>query len=451
MRILLTISIVLTLLMLGACQSPSYDGEALKTVQVGTSYDQLVKKVGKPTKIKRLDRWVYVNENQVLMGDGVVFDFKEGINLQSRGGCFYSGEAERLAKGWKKLKIGLNADEVKKLLGKPRSTNEVRLCFYREHQQLLLENGVVVSKDLKAYATMEKFDRMRLNFTTTGIHIINIALALIMFGIALELRVDNFRDVIKRPRSFLVGLFSQFIMLPLVSFVLILIIKPTTSVAMGMILVAACPGGNISNFMSSLSKANTALSISLTSFATIVTVFMTPLNFSFWGNLYVGASADVVPISIDIKQMVKTVMLILGLPVILGIGFSVFFPRTSEYLKKPIKIFGVLFFLGLIVGALAANFNFFIGYIHLIFLLVLGHNLLALLTGFGLARLFRLPRPDMRTLTIETGIQNSGLGLVLIFNPKLFDGLGGMAFIAAWWGIWHIVSGLLLSAYWYRR
>jgi BASS family bile acid:Na+ symporter len=107
--------------------------------------------------------------------------------------------------------------------------------------------------------------------------------------------------------------------------------------------------------------------------------------------------------------------------------------------------------MGFVVAAFASNFQYFLKYIHLIALIVLAHNALGLATGYFLPRLFKLPKKDRRTIAIETGIQNSGLGLVLIFNPNLFDGLGGMAFIAAAWGIWHIVSGLGLAYFWSRR
>ena len=126
-------------------------------------------------------------------------------------------------------------------------------------------------------------------------------------------------------------------------------------------------------------------------------------------------------------------------------------PQNHKKITKPFKWFSLLAFMGFIASALASNFQFFLDYIHFILLIVFIHNLLALTTGFSIASLFRLPRPDRRTLTIETGIQNSGLGLVLIFNPNLFNGLGGMAFIAAWWGIWHILSGLIIAAIFSRK
>ncbi|MCK5906508.1 MAG: bile acid:sodium symporter family protein [Flavobacteriales bacterium] len=280
--------------------------------------------------------------------------------------------------------------------------------------------------------------------------VINFALAIIMFGVAIEIEFKHFKEVLKHPKSMMVGVFAQFIALPVLTFLFILLIKPTASVALGMILVAASPGGNISNFMTSLAKGNSALSISLTAFATVMAIFMTPLNFSFWGNLYTETSGTLIPIKIDAYQMVKTVMLLLGIPVILGLLFRKYFTELALKIAKPLKTFSLIFFIGLIVGALSMNFDFFIDYIHLIVLMVFAHNLIALFTGYSLAVVFKLPKIDRRTLSIETGIQNSGLALVLIFNPKLFDGLGGMAFVAAWWGIWHIISGLVVANFFKR-
>ena len=279
----------------------------------------------------------------------------------------------------------------------------------------------------------------------------NITLAFIMFGVALEIKPASFRDVILKPKSALIGIASQFFFLPLLTFLLVLIIKPTPSVALGMILVASCPGGNISNFISHLAKGNTELSISLTAFATITAIFFTPFNFAFWGKMYMGASKLVMPITIDPYMMFQTVFILLGIPLILGLLFAWKFPVLTKKIAKPFKIFSILAFLGFIAAAFSSNFDFFLKYIHLIFLLVLAHNALAITTGFTLGTIFRVPRRDRRSLSIETGIQNSGLALVLIFNPKLFDGLGGMAFIAAWWGIWHILSGLFIAWMWSKK
>jgi BASS family bile acid:Na+ symporter len=178
---------------------------------------------------------------------------------------------------------------------------------------------------------------------------------------------------------------------------------------------------------------------------------MTPFNFTFWGKLYSSASNLVIPIEIDAWEMIRTVLILLGIPVILGIAFARFFPNTAERISKPFKIFSIVAFLGFVVAALAANFGYFLKYIHLIALIVLVHNGLGLLVGYTIPSIFKLSKQNRRTIAIETGIQNSGLGLVLIFNPNLFDGLGGMAFIAAFWGIWHIISGLGIAYYWSRK
>jgi len=304
--------------------------------------------------------------------------------------------------------------------------------------------------------SLDVLDHIRLNFSEGGIHTLNIALAFIMFGIALDINFSHFKLVVKKPKSVITGFTTQFILLPVFTFLLVITLNLTATVALGMILVAACPGGNISNFMSATAKGNVALSITLTAVATVGAIFLTPLNFSLWGDLYIqhankGSEELLRPIVIDEFQVFKTVFLLLGLPVILGIFMSSRFPAFTEKIKKPIKTISILFFIVLVIILLAANFSFFKNYIHLIFLIVLVHNAIALSIGYGASSALKLPRRDRRSITIETGIQNSGLALALMFNPKIFPPdmeLGGMTIIAAWWGIWHIISGLTISGIW---
>jgi len=302
--------------------------------------------------------------------------------------------------------------------------------------------------------SLKVLDSVTLNFSQGGLLFMNVTLAFIMFGVALQIDLENFKKVIYKPKSVIVGFISQFFLLPFVTFILVMIIQPTPAVALGMILVAACPGGNISNFISALGKGNVALSVSLTAVATLAAIFMTPFNFAFWGKLYAKSHPLLRPIEIDPIQMFQTVFILLGIPLILGMIFSKKFPETTKKILKPIKILSILIFMGFVVAALASNFSYFLRYIHLIALIVFFHNGFALLSGYTIARVFKLPENDRRTISIETGIQNSGLGLVLIFNPKIFPPdlhMGGMAFIAAWWGIWHILSGLGIAYYWSRR
>ncbi len=298
---------------------------------------------------------------------------------------------------------------------------------------------------------LQVLDQIRLNFSSSGLFVLNITLAFIMFGVALEIKPEHFRQIVKYPRSAIIGFLSQFLLLPALTFLLILLIQPTASVALGMILVAACPGGNISNFMSHLAKGNTALSVTLTGMATLGSIFLTPLNFAFWGGLYAKASRLIMPIEIDPWHMLQTVFMLLGIPIILGILFAKRFPVTTQRITRPIKILSLFIFAGFVIVAFSNNYPYFLKYIHLIFLIVLAHNGLALLSGYSVGTVFKLGRKDRRSVTIETGIQNSGLALVLIFNPHLFGGLGGMAFIAAWWGIWHIIAGLIIAGIWSRK
>ncbi|MFP4023463.1 MAG: bile acid:sodium symporter family protein [Thiohalospira sp.] len=302
--------------------------------------------------------------------------------------------------------------------------------------------------------SLEVLDKIHLNFSQGGLLFMNITLAFIMFGVALEIDLESFRKIISKPKSLITGIISQFFLLPLLTFILVLILEPTPAVALGMILVASCPGGNISNFISSMAKANIALSVSLTAFTTLGAIFMTPLNFAFWGGLYAKSHPLLRPIEIDPIQMFQTVFIILGIPLIIGMLFAKKFPELTSKIKKPIKILSILIFAGYVVAALSNNFNYFIKYIHLIALIVFIHNALALLTGFTFSTILKISRRDRRSISIETGIQNSGLGLVLIFNPKLFPPeleLGGMAFIAAWWGIWHIIAGMGIASLWSRK
>ena len=229
-------------------------------------------------------------------------------------------------------------------------------------------------------------------------------------------------------------------------------------VDMVVILVSCSPGGDISNFITQLSRENTELSVSLTAVTTGLSTFLTPANFALWGGLYVNyinqdAGNALRELHIDIFQMFETVFLLLGIPLILGILTAHYFPKIATSLKKPMTYFSILFFIVMVILSFGNNWDLFIKYIGPIFILVLLHNIVALSSGYGIASLFKVPKTDRRTITIETGIQNSGLGLVLLFNPKIFPpdlAIGGMLFVTAWWGIWHIIAGLT-TAYLFRK
>ena len=277
----------------------------------------------------------------------------------------------------------------------------------------------------------------------------NIALALVMFGIALEISVNDFKRLLQHPKPIFTGVFSQFFLLPAVTFMMVWLTEPIPSIALGMFMVAACPGGNISNFITHLAKGNSALSVSLTAVATLLAVFMTPFNLQFWGSMYGPTATILKDIAISPLEMVKLVSLLLAFPLILGMWVNHSKPILAKKMAKVLKLGSLLFFISLIFLALYNNRVIFMDYVFYVFWIVLIHNFVAFTTGFSIAKLMGLAKKDVRSITIETGIQNSGLGLLLIFT--FFDGLGGMALLAAFWGIWHLVSGLILSGFWGYR
>lgn len=296
---------------------------------------------------------------------------------------------------------------------------------------------------------METIDQVTLNFSEQNIFYLNISLAFIMFGVAINLRVEDFLRVLRSPKSAIAGMLSQFLLLPALTFLLVWLLEPRPSMALGMMLVAACPGGNISNFMSAMAKGNAALSVSLTAISSLLAVIMTPLNLTFWASLYEPTAAIMTEVSLDFWSLLKTITLLLIVPLIVGMLVRRARPNIADRLHPILHYGSIAIFAVIVFLAFSANFNLFITYINQVILLVLIHNAVALACGYQVGSLFKLEDRDRRSLAIETGIQNSGLGLLLIFS--FFDGLGGMAIIAAWWGIWHIISGLSIAYFWSRK
>lgn len=311
------------------------------------------------------------------------------------------------------------------------------------------------------YESLLTLDQVKINFSANGSLILNILLAFIMFGVALDIRPKEFSHLFKKPNVLIGGLLAQMILLPAVTFGIVLLfhefLSPT--VAMGMILVAACPGGNISNFICNWAKGKVELSVTMTGITTMLAILTTPLNFAFWGDMYIrylSKHADhlLQPIVIDPWQMFQTVFILLGIPMVLGMLSARFLPVLARKLAPWFQRLSIVLFLAMIVIAFANNFEIFINYIFFIFIVVLFHNASAFLTGFTTATLFGATNKERRAISIEVGIQNSGLGLALLLNPKIFPpemAIGGMLLVTAWWGIWHIVAGLTLGTYWHRK
>ncbi|MEQ8307054.1 MAG: bile acid:sodium symporter family protein [Hoeflea sp.] len=296
---------------------------------------------------------------------------------------------------------------------------------------------------------MTDIDGVMLNFSPAGLMVLNAILSIVMFSIALDLRPSDFRALMRAPKPLFTGLVSQFLVLPALTFAMLLATNPRPSIALGLILVAACPGGNISNFITHRAGGNSALSVSMTGIATVAALVLTPFNVALWGNLYAPTRDLLRQTSLDPVSIAVTVFFMLILPLILGVLLNANRPAVAARIRKPMQWLSMAIFIAFIVAALAANWGFFLSFAGAVAGLVILHNALALGGGYLTATLARLSDYDRRAITIETGIQNSGLGLVLIF--AFFGGLGGMAVAAAFWGIWHAISGLVLAHVWSRR
>lgn len=292
---------------------------------------------------------------------------------------------------------------------------------------------------------MNGLDDVALNFSPGSLHILNAILAVVMFSIAIDLTPDDFRRLTKAPKPLLTGLISQFIVLPVITFAFVLLTQPQPSIAMGLILVAACPGGNISNFITHRAGGNAALSVSMTAIATVGAILLTPINIGFWGSIY-GPTREILRTThIDPLSVAITVGLMLVLPLVLGITLNIKRPDLTARWRTRLQWLSMGIFFAFIIIALAANWSLFLSYAAMVAGLVVAHNALAFSAGFTAATVAGLSQYNRRAITIETGIQNSGLGLVLIFG--FFHGLGGMAVVAAFWGIWHALSGIALAAF----
>ncbi len=292
---------------------------------------------------------------------------------------------------------------------------------------------------------MNNIDSIVINYDSQALWIMNILLGVIMFGVALDLKVEDFKKLFETPKSILVGFSAQFILLPLFTFIFVLLYEPHPSVALGMMLVAACPGGNISNFITYFGKGNTALSISLTALASMTCFVLTPVNFQIWASFYPPTQKLLQSTEIGIFDMLLLLMVILIIPLCIGMYVRTLFEEWSIKVNKILSPLSFFAFILLVIVACYNNKTHFLEYFGLVLKLVFFHNLIALIIGYSWGRIWGLDTPSVRTLTIETGIQNSGLGLAIIFS--FFDGLGGMALIMAGWGVYHTISGLTIATY----
>lgn len=269
-----------------------------------------------------------------------------------------------------------------------------------------------------------------------------ITLATMMFSVALGLRPTHFSFFRDSPKLFFVGIVCQLVVLPLMTLGLCMLVVPAPSIALGMILVACCPGGNVSNLLVLLAKGDTALSISLTATSSLAAAFLTPISIVFWSGLYAPTAELLSSIDFNTGSFLLQTLAILAVPLALGMVLAHYFPKLAHSMRKPMVLVSTTGLIIITVFAVAKYWSSFF----LIGLSVIGmviiHNGAAFFIGYLFSSLAGAGIAARRAITYEVGIQNAGLGLVILLTQM--DGVGGAAIVIGLWGTWHMIAGLML-------
>lgn len=286
---------------------------------------------------------------------------------------------------------------------------------------------------------MTTLDELRIVLDPVGEIAIAIALMLIMFGVALGLRVADFTSLLQRRVLFLAGVLTQVVGLPLITLALVKLIAPPPSLALGMFVVACCPGGAVSNLYTYLARGDTAYSVSLTAVSSALAALLTPASILFWSATYRPTSTLLQTIDFNAVAFLTQTTILLALPLVLGMILGARAPDVAMRMRRYITLAGSLVLAGAIVYGSTKFFALLLPALPLLGMLTIVHNAVAFAAGAFAGLALRANRATRRALTFEIGIQNSGLAIVILLAQ--FDGLGGAAAIAALWGVWHLVAG----------
>ena len=268
---------------------------------------------------------------------------------------------------------------------------------------------------------------------------VNWLLGIVMFGMGLTLKPQDFKVVFSRPKDILIGFLAQFTLMPLIAFVLIKIFNLPAELAVGVMLVGTCPGGTSSNVMTYMSKGDVPLSVGMTMVSTIFAPILTPLL----TKLYIGQVVDV-----KVMAMFLSIVKVVLLPIIAGLIINHFFAKVTEALVKVLPAVSTLAIVAIVAAVVSASsaklLNALNTSLTIVFVVML-HNLLGYATGFGLGKLLRLKQSKCRALSIEVGMQNSGLATGLAaahFAQYPLATIPGAVF-----STWHNISGALYAAF----
>jgi BASS family bile acid:Na+ symporter len=276
--------------------------------------------------------------------------------------------------------------------------------------------------------------------------VLSLVLGTMVFSVALDLKLSDFARVLQTPRAVLCGLLPQFLLMPLGTFAVTLALDLPANVEAAMLLIACGPGGTLSAVLTHIGRGNAALSLSLSAATGLLSLVLTPLNFS-WMMAANPVTADWLrALSLDPSAIWWSLLGLLGLPMTLGLALGRRAPALAARLRKPLARFAFVALLAFIVVGLVRDRHLLTPQILPEFGLVVLHNAAGLLLGALAALAFRLAEPDRRAVTIESGMQNAGFALGVV--ALQFDGDLGMVIVASLWGMWCIVTGLSLAGWW---
>ncbi len=268
-------------------------------------------------------------------------------------------------------------------------------------------------------------------------------LALMMFAVALGLKPASFTFLKTNPKHYFVGVLAQIIGLPLLTLGLVWVLHPLPSLALGMILVACCPGGNVSNIITLFARGNTALSVSLTATSSLAAAFLTPVSIVFWLSLYPPTQSLLQTIDFNAVGFLVQTLLILAVPIFLGMMTVHYAPERARRIQKPLALASALSLFVVVLFGFWQYRELIPQIAGLVIPLVVLHNALAFALGYFSGLLTKADAPTRRALCIEVGIQNSGLGFVILLTQ--LSGLGGAAVLVGVWGLWHLIGGSFVA------
>ena len=281
-------------------------------------------------------------------------------------------------------------------------------------------------------ATLSLFFPKSVSFIKTSY--VNYLLMIVMFGMGLTLKFEDFKVVFTRPKDIIIGAIAQFSIMPLLAFLLSIIFKLPTELAVGVILVGTCPGGTSSNVMTYLAKGDVALSVGMTSVSTILAPIVTPLLTLLYARQRVNVNA--VNMFISIVQVVI-------IPIGLGFIINRFFHKFTNHIKEILPLISVLAIVSIVAAVVSANSSRLMQVGYLIIIVVMLHNCFGYLLGFIIGKLLRLDNSKCKAISIEVGMQNSGLATSLAATHFAFMPLATVP--DAIFSVWHNISGSIVA------